>query len=98
MDLIALLAPTSWVFWFAAGTILLVLEVLVPTFLALGFGIGAWIVSALIYLILPTDMLSLPIVLVIWAVLSTCAWIALRAVFRNKHSGNKAPDGDINEY
>lgn len=98
MDLVELLTPTSWLFWFAAGTALLVLEALIPTFLALGFGIGAWILSALIYFVLPTSMISLPVALVIWAILSALAWISLRIVFRNRYSGNKASRGDINEY
>ncbi|MHA6323794.1 NfeD family protein [Roseivivax sp. CAU 1753] len=92
-----LLIPTSWVFWFAAGVALLIIEVLLPTFLALGFGIGAWIVSAMLFF-LPSELFTLPVVLLIWAVLSAVIWIALRLVFRNRHSGNKAPEGDINEY
>jgi len=70
----------------------------VPTFLALGFGIGAWIVSALIFFALPSNLLATPILLVTWAVLSALAWIVMRVVFRNRYSGNKASKGDINEY
>lgn len=98
MGVFALLDPTSWLFWFAAGAILLVIEVLVPTFLALGFGIGAWLVSALIFFALPSNMVSAPTVLMIWAALSALSWIVLRVVFRNRYSGNKASKGDINEY
>lgn len=94
----ALLDPTSWLFWFVAGALLFVIEVLMPTFLALGFGIGAWIVSVLIFFALPSEMVSPPIVFLIWAALSALSWIFLRVVFRNRYSGNKASEGDINEY
>lgn len=98
MSVFSLLDPTSWLFWFAAGAILFVIEVLVPSFLALGFGIGAWIVSALIFFALPSDMISAPTILMIWAVLSALSWIVLRVVFRNRYSGNTVSKGDINEY
>lgn len=98
MGVFALLDPTSWLFWSIAGALLLVIEVLMPTFLALGFGIGAWIVSALIFFAVPSGMVSAPMVLLIWAVLSALSWIILRNVFRNRYSGNKASKGDINEY
>ena len=98
MEVFALLDPTSWLFWFVAGTLLLVIEVLMPTFLALGFGIGAWIVSALIFFAMPSGTVSTPVVVVIWATFSALSWIILRAIFRNRYSGNKASKGDINEY
>lgn len=98
IGIIGILDPTSWVFWFAAGAAFFAIEVLLLTILALGFGVGAWVASALIFFILPADVLSVPLVLVIWAILSAASWIVLRIIFRNKHSGNKAPDGDINEY
>ena len=92
-----LLNPSSAVFWFAAGTALLIIEVLVPTFLALGFGIGGWIVAIAIW-IAPNDYFSMPVIFLMWAALSAGSWLALRLIFRNKHSGSDGKDGDINEY
>lgn len=89
--------PNSAIFWFAIGTALLILEVLLPMFLALGFGMGGWIVALAIWLA-PDNYFDLPTILLIWALLSAGSWLALRIIFRNKHSGSDSQDGDINEY
>ena len=97
MAMLEFLNPNSAIFWFAVGTALLILEVLIPVFLALGFGMGGWIVAIAIW-VAPDDYFSLPMLLLIWAVLSAGSWLALRLIFRNKHSGSDGKDGDINEY
>lgn len=93
----ALIDPTSALFWVTAGAALLTLEIILPSFLALGFGIGAWVVAAVAFFA-PDAQLSLPALLLIWAVASAVTWIALRIVFRNRFSGTDGRDGDINEY
>ena len=95
--MLELLDPNSAIFWFAVGTALLIVEALLPTFLALGFGLGGWAVAVLIWLA-PTNHPSLPLILLIWAVCSAGSWLLLRLFFRNKHSGADGKDGDINEY
>jgi membrane protein implicated in regulation of membrane protease activity len=98
MDLIEFISLSSWSFWFAVGAILFVIEVLMPTFLALGFGIGAWIVAFLIAFLWPVDWQTAPAVLALWATCSALSWIGLRLVFKNRFSGSDFDDGDINEY
>lgn len=95
--MLELLNPNSAIFWFAAGTALLILEVLMPTFLALGFGIGGWMVALALWAA-PHDYFSLPVIFLVWATLSAGSWLVLRLIFRNKHSGSDGKDGDINEY
>jgi membrane protein implicated in regulation of membrane protease activity len=97
MDVLGLIDPLDPLFWFVAGAALLVVEVLMPAFLALGFGLAAW-VMALLMLVLPAETLSGAGAMMVWAVLSAVTWILLRIVFRNRFSGNKAGEGDINEY
>lgn len=95
--MLELFNPNSAIFWFALGTALLILEVLLPTFLALGFGIGGWIVAITIWLV-PADYFTLPVIFLMWAILSAGSWLALRTIFRNRHSGSDGKNGDINEY
>ena len=97
MNLGTLLDPTSALFWITAGAALLILEVLMPAFLALGFGIGAWVV-AVVLLIAPAGMLSVSALMLVWAVASAASWIILRLVFKNRFSGSDGSEGDINEY
>lgn len=97
MNLGTLLDPTSALFWITAGAALLILEVLMPAFLALGFGIGAWVV-AVVLLIAPAGMLSVSALMLVWAVASAASWIILRVVFKNRFSGSDGGEGDINEY
>lgn len=98
MALANLIDPLTPLFWFVAGAVLLALEILLPAFLALGFGIGAWVLAGLMVFVLPGDMLSVPMALMLWALLSGAAWVVLRIVFRNRFSGSKGSNGDINEY
>lgn len=98
MQLASLLDPTNPVFWFVAGALLFGLELLMPAFLALGFGIAAWVMAALLTFAIPDGALSGPFILMIWSLLSAASWVALRVIFRNRYSGTKPEDSDINEY
>jgi inner membrane protein len=95
--MLELLNPNSAIFWFAVGTALAIVEVLLPSFLALGFGIGGWLVAIAIW-VAPSNFFQLPVLLLIWAIFSAGSWIVLRSIFKNKHSGSDGKDGDINEY
>lgn len=68
-----------WWAWAAAALILAILEVLVPGFIFLGFAIGAMVV-ALILLSLGL-VLTLPLLILIFAALSLVAWLILRRMF-----------------
>ena len=65
----------TWWLWFAGGLILLIAEVLLPGYVALGIGLGAFAVGAVLLLV---GLDSLAVALVIWAVASVLAWVALR--------------------
>jgi Membrane protein implicated in regulation of membrane protease activity len=89
-----------WWIWIAAGLALAILEVLLPGFLFAGFAVGAVITGAVIGLGLPgmgwmTG--SLTVSLVVFAVISVVAWLAMRAILGVRHGQMKRIDHDINE-
>ncbi|SHF01147.1 hypothetical protein SAMN05444339_1039 [Loktanella atrilutea] len=88
-----MLASVWWV-WLSAALALATLEVIVPGYIFLGFAVGA-AVLALILLIVPIG--SLPLILVIFAVLSLAAYLAMRRVFGLPGEKPKVWDRDINE-
>jgi len=74
----------DWWVWGAAALVLGCLEMLLPGFILLGFAIGAGVVGALFLVGGPVALWmagSLPLTLVLFAMLSLVAWIALRRVF-----------------
>lgn len=83
-----------WWVWLAAGVGLGILELLAPGYVFLGFAIGAGIVGGL----LATGVsVGLPILLVIFALLSLVSWLALRKVFGVRKGQVKVWDRDIND-
>lgn len=83
-----------WWAWVAAGIGLAILEVLAPGFVFLGFAIGAVVVGVLVALGL---VLALAWSLVVFAVVSLMAWLALRQVFGIRKGQRTVFDRDINE-
>ncbi|MBC7147389.1 MAG: hypothetical protein H5U24_18645 [Thioclava marina] len=83
-----------WV-WVLAGVILAGAEMLIPGFLFLGFAIGAVLVGALIWIGLLGN--SIAVTLVVFAVLSIIAWLALRKGMGVRKGQTKLWDRDINE-
>ncbi|MEP2783699.1 MAG: hypothetical protein ABJO67_04400 [Pseudoruegeria sp.] len=89
-----------WWVWMAGGLVLAILEVLAPGFILLGFAIGALIVGLL--LLLPSFISailagSLPITLLIFAVVSGVAWYILRRMVGIRAGQVKISDKDIND-
>ena len=82
----------SWV-WFAGALVLGILEVLLPGFILLGFAIGAGLVGGLL---LTGVSLGLPLLLLIFAIVSLASWLILRRMFRLKTGQVKTFDHDIN--
>ncbi len=89
-----------WWIWFVGALALAFLEVMVPGYIFLGFALGAagtglvlgvggplgaWLAS------------SLPVTLLVFAILSLSAWLALRAVLGVRKGQVKVWDRDINE-
>ncbi|WP_353473673.1 hypothetical protein PVT71_06415 [Salipiger sp. H15] len=83
-----------WWVWMAAAVVLLVLEVLSPAFVFLGFAIGAAVVGLLLLLGLTTGW---PMLLLICAVLAVLAWALLRRFMGVREGQTKIWHRDINE-
>lgn len=86
---------SEWWVWMAGAVALAILEVIVPGYIFLGFAIGAFFLGAM--LLLGVTGLSLPWALVIFAVLSLVAFLALRKVFGIRNGQVKIWDRDIND-
>lgn len=89
-----------WWVWAVAALALATLEVLAPGFLFLGFAIGAALVAILLLVGGPLASAlagSVPLTLVVFAVLSGIAWIALRKGVGVREGQVKHWDRDINE-
>jgi inner membrane protein len=84
-----------WWVWVVAGFGLGVLEVLVPGFIFLGFAIGAVVTGILVGTGIAGG--NLPVLLVIFAVASVIAWLALRRVMGVREGQVKVWDRDIND-
>ena len=82
-----------WWAWVVFGVALAVLEVLVPGFIFLGFAVGAVLVGVLVGLGLLGG--SVPVLALVFAVLSLGAWIMLRRVVGVKEGQVKVWDKDI---
>ncbi|MCO4848619.1 MAG: hypothetical protein KC448_11690 [Yoonia sp.] len=83
----------SWV-WFSAALILATAEVLVPGYVFLGFALGALSLGLVLTVV---QLGGLAITLVIFAVFSLIAYLAMRRVFGLKTGSVKIWDRDIND-
>ena len=88
---------TSWVFWMIAAVALAILEVFAPGFIFLGFAIGAALVGLILLIGGSAISLSLPMTLLVFAVVSLISWIALRRVLGVQRGQVKVFDKDIND-
>ncbi|MFN2308010.1 MAG: hypothetical protein R6V30_02825 [Paracoccaceae bacterium] len=86
---------TAWWVWMTGALALATLEVIVPGYFFLGFAIGALVMGVI--LLADVVALSLPVVLVIFAVLSLVAYLALRRIFGLRNGQVKIWDRDIND-
>ena len=82
----------SWL-WFAIALVLGILEMVLPGFILLGFAIGAALVGVLL---LTGISVGLPILVLVFAIVSLGSWLTLRRVFRLKTGQVKTFDHDIN--
>ena len=87
---------TTWWVWLAFALALGILELLLPGFIFLGFSIGALAVTLL--LLLDGGLVTgLPALLLVFAILSLAAWLALRRIFALPKGQVKTFDHDIND-
>lgn len=85
----------TWWVWVVAGLALGAVELLVPGYVFVGFGIGALAVGGLIWAgLLGT---AVPVDVAVFAVLSVLAWLGLRAALGTRAGQVKRIDRDINE-
>jgi len=85
----------EWWVWIVGGIALGVLEIIAPAFVLLGFSIGALATGLLIALGLLGS--SLPVLILVFAVISLVAWLVMRKVFGLKRGQVKIWDKDIND-
>ncbi|GAB5434672.1 MAG: hypothetical protein EpisKO_40420 [Epibacterium sp.] len=86
-----------WSLWWVWGVIALglaIVEILLPGFIFLGFAIGA---AAVAVILLTPLSLTLPVLLLVFAVLSLVAWLGLRRIFSLPQGQVKTFDTDIND-
>ena len=86
---------SEWWFWMSAALALATLEVIVPGYVFLGFAIGALFLGA--GLLAGITGLSLPVMLVAFAVLSLISYLAMRKIFGLRTGSVKIWDRDIND-
>ena len=84
-----------WWVWLTAAAVLGILEVVLPGFIMVGFAIGASIVGILLWVGVLGG--SLPFLLLVFALGSLAAWLALRRVVGVREGQAKIWDRDINE-
>jgi len=85
----------TWWVWVVAGFGLGVLEVLVPGFIFLGFAIGAVLTGVLVGVGLLGA--NVPLLVLVFAVLSVAAWLVLRRTVGVREGQVKLWDRDIND-
>ncbi len=83
-----------WWVWCVIALGLAIIEILLPGFVFLGFAIGA---AAVAVILLTPLSLTLPVLLLVFAVLSLAAWLILRRVFALPKGQVKTFDTDIND-
>ena len=85
----------QWWVWMSAALVLAGAEALVPGWIFFGFAVGAFVLGGL--LLLGVTGLSMPITLVIFAILSLAAFLAMRRIFGLKRGQVTTFDHDIND-
>lgn len=90
----------EWWAWGAAAIVLAIGEVLLPSFVLLGFGIGAGLIALVLLVGGPLAVMiagTVPAILLTFAVMSLIAWLALRRLVGVQRGQVKTFDDDIND-
>lgn len=90
----------EWWAWMAAGLVLAVGEVLLPSYVLLGFGIGAVLVGVILLVGGPVAVwvgASVYLTLLAFAVFSLLAWLGLRRWLGVRTGQVRTFDHDIND-
>lgn len=86
---------SAWWVWVVAGAALAILEVLVSGFVLLGFAVGATLTGVLLWFGVLGQ--SLAVLLLVFAIASLLAWLALRRAVGVRQGQVKVWDRDIND-
>ncbi|MEM9524574.1 MAG: hypothetical protein AAF982_11430 [Pseudomonadota bacterium] len=90
----------EWWVWLAAALVLAIGEVLLPTFVLLGFAIGAAIVGFVLLIGGPLAIWlagSMPLTILFFAVMSLLSWLGLRRWLGLRKGQVKTFDHDVND-
>ena len=90
----------EWWAWGAAAIVLAIGEVLLPSFVLLGFDIGAGLIALVLLVGGPLAVMiagTVPAILLTFAVMSLIAWLALRRLVGVQRGQVKTFDSDIND-
>lgn len=89
----------EWWAWLALGALLATFEIFAPGFVLLGFAAGASVIALLVAVTGPEGPFvgSLPLTLLVFAVLSLIATVGFRAFFRTSAGEVKTFERDINQ-
>jgi membrane protein implicated in regulation of membrane protease activity len=90
----------QWWVWGAAALVLAIGEVLLPSFVLLGFAIGAALVGLILLVGGPLAIWlagSLPLMLLIFALVSLISWLVLRRWVGVYRGQVKSFDHDVND-
>ena len=91
---------TEWWVWMSGAVVLGVLEIIVPGYVFLGFGIGAAAIGLTLLVggpLAASLSASLPLALLAFAVVSLVAWLGMRRILGIRQGQIKTIDRDINE-
>ena len=83
-----------WWAWVVGGLVIATAELLLPGYVFLGFAVGAVTTGVLLWAGLSV---GLPALLVIFALVSLAAWLAMRKLFGLPGGSVKVWDRDIND-
>lgn len=86
-----------WWVWMVGALLLAILEVLAPAQIFLGFAVGAAGVGIALLLGVPGLATSLPMMLLVFALVSLVAWLLLRPMLGIREGQVKHFEHDINE-
>lgn len=84
----------QWWAWMAAALVMAILEVVIPGYIFLGFAVGAFVVGLL--MVIGIGM-GLAAKVLVFAILSLIAFVALRRLVGLRHGQVKVWDRDIND-
>lgn len=97
MNLDLLRSPANWL---AFGIVLGILELLLPGYVLLGFGIGAAAVAGVLFVVGPepfAGFAGIAYLAVAWAVASYLAWLGVRRLPSARANNTRLVEQDVND-